>query len=138
MSARDVFHDVARKSLENDGWLITHDPLKLVVGGVDFFVDLGAEEILAAERKGEKIAVEIKSFMSGSPVSEFHTALGQFLNYRMALKETGEERELYLAVPADAFFAFFERPFVKMAVKQNDIKLLVFAVESEEVVQWIR
>ena len=138
MSARDIFHDAARKSLENDGWLVTDDPLKLVVGGVDFYIDLGAEQILAAERQGERIAVEIKSFMSGSPVSEFHTALGQFLNYRMALRETGEDRELFLAVTADIFTGFFGRPFVEMAVKQNDIKLLVFDAESEEVVQWIK
>ena len=24
--AKDIFHDIAKKSLENDGWEITHDP----------------------------------------------------------------------------------------------------------------
>jgi hypothetical protein len=47
---------------------------------VDMQIDLGAEKILAAERGEEKIAVEIKSFISSSNISEFHTALGQFLN----------------------------------------------------------
>lgn len=137
MSARDIFHDAARRSLENDGWLITHDPLQLAVGGFDLYIDLGAEQVLAAERQGRKIAVEVKSFMSGSLVSEFHTALGQFLNYRMALNEGNEKRELYLAVTADVFTTFFERPFVKLSMEQNDIKLLIFDPESEEIVKWI-
>lgn len=39
------------------------------------YIDLGAEPILAAERAGEKIAVEIKSFLGESNIYEFHTAL---------------------------------------------------------------
>ncbi len=33
-----------------------------------------------------KIAVEIKSFISPSPIRDFRTALGQFLNYRIMLE----------------------------------------------------
>lgn len=50
-------------------------------------IDLGAEKLLAAEREGEKIAVEIKSFLSPSAITDFHLALGQFLNYRTALRK---------------------------------------------------
>lgn len=32
-----------------------------------------------AEKDGRKIAVEIKSFISPSNISDFHSALGQFL-----------------------------------------------------------
>ena len=39
------------------------------------------EQFIAAERGKEKIAVEIKSFIRESMVSEFHTAAGQFINY---------------------------------------------------------
>jgi hypothetical protein len=56
------------------------------------YIDLGAEKILAAEREGRKIAVEVKSFIQNSPVSEFHTALGQFINYRTILAEQDPER----------------------------------------------
>ena len=51
------------------------------------YVDLGAEKIIAAERDGEKIAVEIKIFIGSSNIYEFHTAIGQFINYRVALEE---------------------------------------------------
>jgi hypothetical protein len=57
------------------------------VGGVEMYIDLGAEAIVAAEREGQKIAVEIKSFLGASSISEFHTALGQFFNYRLALED---------------------------------------------------
>ncbi|MFM9157401.1 MAG: XisH family protein, partial [Dolichospermum sp.] len=97
MSAKDIFHDAVRKGLEKEGWVITDDPLRIRSGRVDMQIDLGGEKILAAEKGEEKIAVEIKSFISSSNISEFHTALGQFLNYRFALEEQQSERLLYLA-----------------------------------------
>jgi len=54
----------------------------LSAGGVEMYVDLGAEKLIAAEKNGKKIAVEIKNFLATSNISEFHTAVGQFLNYR--------------------------------------------------------
>lgn len=76
MPARDVFHNAVKMALEKNNWIITHDPLTLEFGLGSLYVDLGAERIIAAERSNERIAVEIKSFLSGSAVSEFHTALG--------------------------------------------------------------
>lgn len=83
--ARDRFHYVVRTALEKEGWNITADPYEINVDDVDFEIDLAAEQLLGAERDGQKIAVEIKSFISTSNVSDFHTALGQFLNCRDAL-----------------------------------------------------
>ena len=90
--AKDIFHDTVKKALEKDGWKITHDPYRLRYGIADVYIDLAAEEAIAAEKEGLKIAVEVKSFLSASNVSEFHTALGQFLNYRIAI-ETSDEPE---------------------------------------------
>jgi hypothetical protein len=86
-ASKDRFHQVVKTALATDGWNVTHDPLQIKVGGVDMEIDLGAERLLAAERGDEKIAVEVKSFLaSASAISEFHTALGQFINYRAALR----------------------------------------------------
>lgn len=41
----------------------------------------GAEEMIAAEQGSRKIAIEIKSFVVEPFVYEFHSVLGQFLNY---------------------------------------------------------
>ena len=138
MSAKDIFHDAVRKGLEKEGWVITDDPLRIRVGGVDMQIDLGAEKIIAAERGSEKIAVEIKSFISSSNISEFHTALGQFLNYRVALEEQQPERCLYLAVPQGAYKIFFNLPFVKTVIERFQISLLVYDPKNEVILQWIK
>ena len=72
-------------------------------GGVDRQIDLGAEKIIAAEKGEDKIAVEIKSFIGASNISEFHTAVGQFINYRVALEKEQPERTLHLAVPVSVY-----------------------------------
>ena len=41
--AKDVFHDIVKQALENDGWLVTHDPYRLSVLGREGQVDLGAD-----------------------------------------------------------------------------------------------
>ena len=62
MAAKDRFHAVVRIALEKEQWTVTDDPLRLEVGGTKFEIDLGAEQLLAAERGTEKIAVEIRDF----------------------------------------------------------------------------
>src|SRR3954452_5260251 len=66
MPARDIYHETVKRALIKDGWTITHDPLKLSWGGKDMFVDLGATQLLAAEKGEQHIAVEIKS-LSATP-----------------------------------------------------------------------
>jgi hypothetical protein len=97
--AKDKYHRHVRQALENDGWTITHDPFKLTIDGVNYPIDLGAERFIAAEKGTEKIAVEIKSFLAESMVNEFHTALGQYLDYETGLEEKEPERAIYLAMP---------------------------------------
>lgn len=138
MAARDVFHDAVRKGLEKEGWIVTDEPLRIRAGRVDMQIDLGAERVIAAEREEEKIAVEIKSFISTSNISEFHTAVGQFLNYRVALEEQQPNRILYLAIPLGAYQTFFTLPFVQTIVERFQIKLIVYDPADEVIVEWKR
>ena len=73
MSAKDIFHNAVRSALEKEGWIITHDPLFIKVEELDFFIDLAGEKILAAEKDGFKIAVEIKSFIGASDLASFYS-----------------------------------------------------------------
>ncbi|WP_198941113.1 element excision factor XisH family protein [Scytonema sp. HK-05] len=41
MSARDRFHQLVRTALENEGWIITHDPYHIDLGFVDFYRKTG-------------------------------------------------------------------------------------------------
>lgn len=99
-------------------------------------VDLAAEKILAAEKDNQKIAVEIKSFINPSTINDFHTALGQFLNYRLALELTDPERLLFLAVPVDIFSSFFQEEFPRAAIKKYDLKLIAYEPNLEEIISW--
>jgi hypothetical protein len=134
--AKDRFHDAVRTALEKEGWTITADPYQMSVGDVDFEIDLAAD-MLAAERAGEKIAVEIKSFIGRSNVSDFHTALGQFINYQFALEEFEPERKLYLAVPQSIYNSFFQRRFTRSVVERTQIRLLLYDEKQEVIVQWL-
>ncbi|MEM8533353.1 MAG: element excision factor XisH family protein [Chloroflexota bacterium] len=137
MAARDIFHQAVRKALEKEEWTITDDPLLVQFGGVDLYIDLGAERLLGAEKDGERIAVEVKSFLSDSPITDFHAALGQFLNYRFALSQDEPDRILYLAVPLEAYKTFFALPFTQGIVKNHQLNLLVYNADLEEIAQWI-
>lgn len=137
MSARDIFHENVKKALQKEQWVITADPLKFKYGNVNFQIDLGAERVLAAERQGEKIAVEIKSFLNPSAVTDFYAALGQFLSYRLALEATEPDRLLYLAVPLDVYETFFQLEFTQAAMQRYQLLLIVYEPVQEVIVQWI-
>lgn len=136
MATKDIFHDAVKNGLEKEGWVITNDPLRIEVGDVEMYIDLGAEEVLAAERLGEKIAVEIKSFIGASNIYEFHTAIGQFFNYRVALEAQEPERVLYLAVPLGVYHAFFQLQFIKTVTQRSQLKLIIYDPIQEVIVEW--
>ena len=136
MAARDIFHDAVKQALEKVGWRITHDPLSLQIGGVEMYIDLGAEQLIAAEKEGEKIAVEIKSFVAVSAIYEFHLAIGQYRNYQLALMQEDPERVLYLAVPEDAYDRFFTLQFIQDALRYNAVRSLVYDAQAEVIVRW--
>ena len=58
MPAKDVFHEAVKKALLNEGWTITADPLYIQFGGVDLYVDLAAEKIIAAEKDLSSLMTE--------------------------------------------------------------------------------
>jgi hypothetical protein len=137
MARRDIFHDAVRAALEKDGWIITHDPLILPLGRRKLQVDLGAEALIAAEKAGRKIAVEIKSFTGVSEVTELERAIGQYIIYRFVLDRQEPERHLYLALPADAYTSLFNEEDERELAQSQEVHLLVFDPDSEEIVQWI-
>ncbi|MBG1269817.1 XisH family protein [Nostoc sp. WHI] len=136
MSAKDAFHTVVKTALEKEGWLITHDPYTLQAGTLELYIDLGAEKVIAAEKEGQKIAVEIKSFLSPSKITELYAALGQFIIYRIALQEQEANRTLYLAIPSTVYNNFFILPFIQSVIKTNQLFLLIYNIEQETITQW--
>lgn len=136
MSAKDIFHQAVKRGLQKDGWVITHDPLVVKFGKDKMSVDLGAEKIIAAERGTEKIAVEIKSFVGDSELFDYHAALGQFLNYRLALRFSEPERILFLAVPVSTYRSLFSREFAQASVQEYRVNLIIYDPTGEVILQW--
>jgi hypothetical protein len=101
--ARDKFHYEVKQALVYDGWVVTDDPLYIKIGTIPIHIDLGAEKIIGAEKDGEKIAVEIKTFSMLSFITAFYEAVGKFIVYREALEIIESDRILYLAMPIDTY-----------------------------------
>lgn len=135
--AKDIYHDTVKNALVKDGWTVTHDPLKLKWGKKDLFIDLGAEQLLAAQKQESKIAVEIKSFVGRSDVADLENALGQYVLYHDILEEVSPERVLYLAIRDAIFQDLFEEPIGKLLLNKRRVKLIVFDPDKEEILRWI-
>jgi hypothetical protein len=137
MPARDRFHDCVRNALVKDGWVITHDPLRLPWGKKDLYVDLGAEQLLAAEKGQRRIAVEVKSFLGNSEVIDLEQALGQFVLYRAILAVNEPSRTLFLAVRQDVLEDLFDEPIGQLIVRDQSLHVLGFDPQTEEITRWI-
>jgi len=137
MPAKDIYHETVKNALLKDGWMITHDPLVLRWGTTDVYVDLGAEQLLAAEKHGQKIAVEIKSFVGRSNVDDLEKALGQYLLYHDILTQREPDRILYLAVHEGVWLGIFAEPIGKLLLDNQRLKLLVFDRRAEVIMRWI-
>jgi XisH protein len=138
MPARDIYHSVVVHALMADGWNITHDPLSLSYGGKDLYIDLGAERVtIAAEREGQKIAVEIKSFLGPSLLHDLEEAVGQYQVYRSVLAEIEPDRQLYLAVAHRVYDGLFTERFGQLLLKSLPLRLLVFDEHQERIIAWI-
>ena len=136
MPALDIYPNAAKQALIKDGWTITHDPLHLRWGRKDMYVDLGAKRLIIAEREEQKIAVEVKSFLGVSEMQAFRDAVGQFAIYRAVLRRTYPDFILYLAIRDVVYSSFFEEPIGQILIEDENLKLVVFDAEKEEILQW--
>lgn len=141
--AKDLFHACVRTALEADGWHITHDPYNLTATRRDgkrvgIPVDLGAERMFAAEKSGEKIAVEVKSFLRASVVNEFHRAVGQYLMYRVGLLGQEPERVLFLAIPLKIMEEIEDLDLLRDSLAEYAVNVLIFDPTTYRITAWIR
>lgn len=137
MPARDTYHQTLKNALIKDHWQITHDPLRLRWGRKDMYVDLGAENLLTAEKAEQKIAVEIKTFRGLSEVNDIENAIGQYFVYHAVMAKVDPDRKLYLAVHQEIYREIFEEPLGQLLMDNYHIPLIVFDVPTETILKWI-
>jgi XisH protein len=137
MPPHDRDHDAVCAALVADGWSITNDPLHLRYAGDDIYIDLAAEQLIAAEKGLRRIAVEIKSFSGPSELADLHGAVGQFVVYREVLAEIDPERELYLAVTEEVRTEVFESGVAQLLLARQIRRLVSIDPARKVIVQWI-
>jgi len=138
MSAKNIHHDAVIAALQADGWTITDDPFRLIVGGRKLYVDLAAErDTFAAERDGQKIAVEVQTFAGESDIENLHHAVGQYVVYRAVLELQHPDRILFLAVTQAVYDGILCERVAEIVRAREGIRLLVFAPSDKRIIQWI-
>ena len=101
------------------------------------FVDLGAKKLLAAERDGQRIAVEIKSFVGKSLVKDWENAIGQYTLYFKIISKKEPGRTLYLAITEEIYTSFFNEDIVQVVLADGVIKIIVVDTIQEVITRWI-
>jgi hypothetical protein len=136
--AKDIYHNLVKKALEDEGWTITHDPYYLTVGVGRRKVasDFGAEKFIVADKGVEKILVEIKSFITTSNIYELHHSVGQYDFYALLLEEQEPERIPYLAMPKDAYEDLIREPIIQTFLDRHQVKLIIFDIDNQSIYAW--
>src|SRR5438876_72024 len=99
MPARDRYHDIVKRALGKDGWILTDDPYTVALTERTLFIDLRAVK----EAEHLAILVEVKIFEMASQIEALALAIGKYNLYQAALKLAEITDPLYLAVPIAAF-----------------------------------
>jgi XisH protein len=139
MPAKDFYHDTVKTALIKDGWTVDDKSLTYLIGKRPAIIDLAAEKLIVAEKKTQKIAVEVKSFLSPSPMSDLEKALGQFFLYFDIMSEKDPDRILYLAIPQATYRGILSEEVGALLFRRRpELKLVVFDPDLQEITQWKR
>ncbi|WP_233743512.1 XisH family protein [Leptodesmis sichuanensis] len=109
MPKPDIIHNAVKNALIKDGWLVTDDPYVIQYRRTVLYADLGAERPIAVERNGQKLVVEVNSFVGVFKIQDLKEALGQYDIYPYLLEEIAPDRKLYVAVNKVAYNTFLLR-----------------------------
>lgn len=137
MPKLDIIHNAVKNALLKDNWVITADPYVIQYRRTVLYADLGAERPMAVERQGQKLVVEVKSFVGASKIQDLKEALGQYDIYRYLLEEIAPDRKLYIAISNIAYKAFFTQDVTRLILNKHQLPIIVVETETEEILQWI-
>lgn len=134
MPTKDRYHDVVKRALVKDGWEIIDEQVTLQVGERYLWVEIEASN----QSFGSAILVEVKELEEvRSPVEALANAVGKYILYKAALNFWELDTALYLAVTDVAYKKILSEPLAQQIFQLVPIPLLVFSVETEEVVAWV-
>ena len=136
MPVKDKYHDNVVNALKKDGWRIVRE--NVAIGDeirqllIDILAQRNTDEII------EAILIEVKVFEDAkSPMTYLQKAIGQYMLYMAFLDYAKNPVPLYLAVPSTTYETLLSEPIIAHAIQFLKIKLIVFDVNEERIVQWI-
>ena len=116
---------------------MTHDPYPIQLPDrKNLSVDLAAEKIIEAEKGSEKIAVEVKSFLSDSFMRDFYEAYGQYSFYRDFIHEQEAARTPFLAIEENVYNNNFRGQSISSFCQRHEIKIIIFNASLKTIVKW--
>jgi hypothetical protein len=137
MPTRDLYYDLVKNALRQDGWRITHTVLPLKVGAEIGAGELWATQLLAADKDERKIAVAVNSFIGRSDPVTLTPELAQLALSRSRLHAIKSDRALYLAVRHATYSACFTGLDGRRLLDTQHVQLIVFDPRTETIVRWL-
>jgi hypothetical protein len=132
--AKDRYHDTVIRALQKAGWTLITEQIAIIVEDRRLWIDIRARK----EAEDLAILIEVKGFEGmPSPIEYLANATGKYAMYRAALDYLQIEMPLYMAVPEAAYRGILSEEIGKQTLKHNNVRLLVFDPEREEIVRWI-
>ncbi len=110
--------------------------LKFSIGIRTLFVDLGAEKLIAAEKKGSKIAVEIKSFENPSILNDLEKMVGQIKLYDFSLKKQDPDRHLFVAIPTEIYQQLMDDEYLAEFLNTQNFSYILYNSQDREIEKW--
>ncbi|MFN0200180.1 MAG: element excision factor XisH family protein [Bacteroidia bacterium] len=140
MAVKDLYPEIVKVALEKEGWIVAETPYCMErIFFSEFLKADGCEDKnnwLRAEKGGEKITVEVNSFLGHSIMLDYHSALGQMLMYQICMKTHEPDRKLWLAIPEHIYFSMEREDFYQQTFTKHHISFLVFDIDNESIVLW--
>ncbi len=93
--------------------------------------------MLVAEKREEKIVVEIKSFVGLSRMADLQQALGQFTMYKILLADKNPEYTVYLAMDDLVFEEMFLDADGEALLAGSALSVVTVNTETRSIQRWI-
>src|SRR5262249_10783739 len=124
MPRKDQIHEAVRKALIKNGWTITDDPYRIEDEEAELQADSRIEKTMPDGSMRRVLVIEIKEFVTASPMNRLEEALGQYQVYRSYLRQIAPEEQLYLAVDKVSYDPLFARKSFQRIVEDYRLALL--------------
>ena len=137
MPTQDLYHDVVRDALRQDGWRITHTALQLKARAESRAGEFWEGPWLIADKDERKVAVAVSSFVGRSSPADIIQTWGRLGLSRPRLHAMDADRVVYLAIRQATYSACFGETEGNLLLEKEHMQLIVFDPRTEVIVQWV-